>query len=863
VLKVLHYINAISTMCDLSGMNDEMRRDASFLFPSREEPETNNAASQFIQQNILSAMDQLNENESSVKETLDSEGGEAQSQDDKRNAEERLEPREYQLMMFEEIKKRRGTIVSLPTGCGKTLIAMMAIKYFLEEEFEKNRKTGQNPKQILFMAPTVTLTEQHEHTLKCNYLTSKFKIACINGSKNSSMASILRRVENAQILIGTHGSILDLYRHYSHIFSLLNVSLLILDECHHAGLGEHGYSQFLREFFEGVPSSKRPRVLGLTASAAVRFSEESQLYLQLNLLEAKLDAQIISMDQLPSAKIEERGGNVECAQVIDEAVVCYDNSTCDFEGLDDSTYDVAQFRRKEIGLLKKLYKDLGPLVTSVYCEVLIKELSIAEFYGESQLQFDVLKRFLKETVESCRQQCSSANCGGKTSKLIELEKIMVDLKSDDTGILFVDMRVTALALFSYFKNQRSSNEVNTVTIKADYLVRGQSQIFKYLNKSPQDVDEDYEWVHARRPDSEILDQLRSKDIDVLICTTVAEEGVDVPSCSYVIAFDGISTNKSYVQMKGRSRKNSAKFFVFHDQSSDRKKKLALSKAQDAETLVRKTLNQRSCINKVAVPINVNLDNSTERSSEREDVSGAGIVALDNLDCDQDEVFLLNQGIYRTKFASVNLNSAKSLLNQYLQKTCRTNEWNELGNKSTSIYDKDRLQITLPTHIDPSKRIVDLPKEFRGKSKDNRQKLLAFLTCIRLHRWKMLNDNLKPCHDETNRLVASKVIPLISMKEPAQSNCVRPCHGEKLELHMFVIMQTGNKICAHEDNLLQKSKRKLAVLCSDDMPDIPTFAFQHSSLGNIYCKLVKICTVSLSSSQWKTISDFFLAIMDNR
>ena len=62
-----------------------------------------------------------------------------------------LTPREYQKTIFETCKKK-DCIVILPTGTGKTLIAlMMAIERFKKFPLEK----------IIILAPTRPLIEQH------------------------------------------------------------------------------------------------------------------------------------------------------------------------------------------------------------------------------------------------------------------------------------------------------------------------------------------------------------------------------------------------------------------------------------------------------------------------------------------------------------------------------------------------------------------------------------------------------------------------------------------------------------------------------------------------------------------------------
>lgn len=56
-------------------------------------------------------------------------------------------PRDYQMELFERAKKQ-NTIAVLGTGSGKTLIAVMLLKYFLEKEVD-DRASGK-PRRIAF-----------------------------------------------------------------------------------------------------------------------------------------------------------------------------------------------------------------------------------------------------------------------------------------------------------------------------------------------------------------------------------------------------------------------------------------------------------------------------------------------------------------------------------------------------------------------------------------------------------------------------------------------------------------------------------------------------------------------------------------
>ena len=65
------------------------------------------------------------------------------------------------------------------------------------------------------------------------------------------------------------------------------------------------------------------------------------------------------------------------------------------------------------------------------------------------------------------------------------------------------------------------------------------------------ADDKSDWLHHSKTIKEVLDGLRNKKTNVLIATSVVEEGVDVEACAFVISFDNIKSTKAYVQMKGR------------------------------------------------------------------------------------------------------------------------------------------------------------------------------------------------------------------------------------------------------------------------------------------------------------------------
>ena len=195
---------------------------------------------------------------------------------------------------------KRNLLVVLPTGSGKTLIAIEAIKMTLEREPKRS---------VIFLAPTVPLvvqqaekiadeleldgmgdgTERH-HTIGI----CENRLQAAHDDQRADFAHVFH---SCQVLACTPVKLLHALM--SARISMAQIALLVFDEAHHISRSEP-YAVLMQYFYRPLPVEARPRVLALTASpwvarfATVKVEEQTLEGAQQALarIEADLDAAV-------------------------------------------------------------------------------------------------------------------------------------------------------------------------------------------------------------------------------------------------------------------------------------------------------------------------------------------------------------------------------------------------------------------------------------------------------------------------------------------------------------------------------------------------------------------------------------------
>jgi Fanconi anemia group M protein len=199
-----------------------------------------------------------------------------------------FEPREYQRRIA-DTAAATNTLVVLPTGLGKTMIAIMVAAKRLE------KYPGS---KIMVLAPTRPLVMQHYRTFKDAMSLPEGSLAILTGTVDPGEREVLWL--KARGIFATPQTVYNDVRHAR--VSLRDVALAVFDEAHRS-VKDYTYTRLAQAYKEGAD---HPLILGLTASpgASKEKVNEIKTNLFIEAVEARSDESDDVKDYVEQTKIE-------------------------------------------------------------------------------------------------------------------------------------------------------------------------------------------------------------------------------------------------------------------------------------------------------------------------------------------------------------------------------------------------------------------------------------------------------------------------------------------------------------------------------------------------------------------------------
>jgi len=446
-------------------------------------------------------------------------------------------PREYQ----ENIVKtclNKNTLVVLPTGTGKTKIALL---------LAVNRLKSNPNSKILLCTPTKPLANQICNEFKDFTTINKESIKLFTGAIKPEKRS--QMWEASTVVTATPQTIQKDLENKR--ISLENVCLLVLDEAHHSRL-KYANTIVAKYYNE---QAKDPRILALTASPGgtrAKIEEiKKNLFVESVEIRADFDDDIKEHVQDKSKEQILIDLPEEFKQIRGMIKKVYKERAGEVEkfGLSKSPSSIT--KRDLIFLQNRLRKDIERGYAWAYYGLSLSAQLLKLDYMIELLETQGLKQF-KIYFDKLNMEETKAARNIRTDKDIlsamSLTKKLLDKGVDHPKVnklkelINKELAINKAAKVIVFANYRDTiseiiSSLSKEGIKAVRFVGQANKREKGLNQKEQ---------------VEILRQFKDGLFNILVASSVAEEGIDIPEVAAVIFYEPVASELRKVQRSGRT-----------------------------------------------------------------------------------------------------------------------------------------------------------------------------------------------------------------------------------------------------------------------------------------------------------------------
>jgi ERCC4-related helicase len=491
---------------------------------------------------------------------------------------ESIEFRAYQKDIADSAYNK-NTLVIIPTALGKTVIAILVSAHAL---YNHRRK------RVLVIAPTRPLVVQH---MKSFFLVLKIpqdQLTEVTGKTQPLARTAIWNNKDARLVFATpevvRNDLLD------NRLMLNDYSLLIFDEAHRA-VKDYAYTVIARKY---IDQSEYPVILGMTASPGsdIKRIQDVCNNLFIEHLEYRTEEDVDVKPYVNPVNVNWQWVNLTSEHnyirsilrnMLDDKLRWlirrgYLRSKRDIRwifkrDLIDAGAEIRyNLELSQEELRASLYFALmeqSSALTLLYCVELIESqgsYSLKNFFDRTESEIS------KNSENSTFNRPSTNTGGGKAHK-----SLINDPKIKEVRTLLNTLRIEHpkfTCLIETLKEKMSSHLSSSVTQSYDKAARGNYSLraivfTQYRDTAQHIVDilnsnditasrfvgqakKEGDVGMKQEEQAQVLESFRRGEFSVLVATSIAEEGLDIPEVDLVIFYEPIPSEIRYIQRRGRT-----------------------------------------------------------------------------------------------------------------------------------------------------------------------------------------------------------------------------------------------------------------------------------------------------------------------
>jgi Fanconi anemia group M protein len=483
--------------------------------------------------------------------------------------------REYQKNIVNSCKNKNSLVV-LPTGLGKTIIGILLIA---------NRLIKYSGAKIIILAPTRPLVSQHRDSCERFLDIDDNEIALFTGKIPPEKRNLL--FNKSKIIISTPQVIKnDLMRGR---YDLTKVSLIIFDEAHKTK-GNYAYNLISEEY---INTCTDPLILGLTASPGKNYERIQEicdnLYTENIVFKNYEDKDVkdyiydidtfINLIDLP-IKIRELSTvwynlfEIFLKWFIKNNLIAPNKpyySKSDFLGMArDLTLSIQYEKGEGIELSEDEYLEslyyISPRIIDIvkenqldipsiysYCSSCISILHAKDLLETQDIS--LFKSFLNKIIYKANKDILSAKRIVNSEHFTYVNSV---IESDESinlshpklkkiiSIIKDEIEEFGNKKILVFTQFREMAELLKNILQAEF--NSLLKIEKFIGQATKIDDNGY----PQHLQIEILKKFREGLVNILVATSVAEEGLDIPNVDAIIFFEPVPSEIRLIQRRGRT-----------------------------------------------------------------------------------------------------------------------------------------------------------------------------------------------------------------------------------------------------------------------------------------------------------------------
>ncbi len=437
------------------------------------------------------------------------------------------------------IAVKNNLLVVIPTGLGKTLIAMMAAA-------EMIRLGG---KKVLFLAPTRPLAMQHLESFNRMFVLKSF--ALFTGSAKPSERKELWKMK--KVIFATPQVIENDLK--EKLYDLSSVAICIFDEAHRA-VGNYSYVNVAEQCREAGA-----RILGLTASPGSKKAKIEDILSALSIEKVEIrerkDIDVNSYVKNVDEEIERVKLSPEMRRLLKPIDELLHEKIVKLQRMGFLRYkkadmvsrkDLLSVRASIMGRKKKGGYLFGAMHNSVvaihayHCSELLETQGIEplRLYLTRMQASSEKSKVEKSFIGDERMKKVSEALAGTTAishpklkRLTEIVEAQLSIKKDSLIMVFTQYRDTI------------------ETIVPELEKRGIS-FARFIGQA----DRGEKKGMKQKEQKKTIADFSAGKYSVLVASSIGEEGIDVPDVDMVVFYEPIPSEIRYIQRKGRTGRSS-------------------------------------------------------------------------------------------------------------------------------------------------------------------------------------------------------------------------------------------------------------------------------------------------------------------